>query len=155
MECSNDRRGLTLIEIMISVAIIAIIVAAYISVANPFGQLASSRNNTRTLNLQTFSLAIGQNIADQGNETFSCAAGSIPTSTTDMGSAVGEYNIAPCLVPTYMAALPFDPSASSAYYMSISSYNTGYSIAQNASCSITLSAPHAELSQTISKVVSY
>ena len=148
MKCR--RRGLTLIEMMVTVAIIAIIVAAYIIVANPAGQLASSRNNSRALNLETLIVEIRQNIGDHGNETFSCISGPIPTSTTNMGSAAGSYNIAPCLVPDYLPVLPFDPSASSAHYTSVSDYNTGYSIIQNASGSITLSAPYAELKQTIS-----
>ncbi len=154
MEIST-RRGFTLVEILISIAIMAIIVGAYFVVANPAGQLSASRNNERTLNLETLTLAIGQNIADQGNEIFSCSSGSIPTSTTDMGSGSGQYNIAPCLVPGYLAALPVDPAASSSYYTSASNYNTNYSIVQNASGSITLSAPHAELNQTIAKIVSY
>ncbi len=149
------RRGFTLIEILISLAILAIIVGAYFVVANPAGELAAARNNTRRLNLQALTLGIGQNIADQGNGTFSCASGSIPTSTTNMGSASGSYNIAPCLVPVYMAALPFDPSASSAHYISTSDYNMDYSIIQNASGSITLSAPYADLNQNIAVTFSY
>lgn len=139
-----------MIEILISMAILAIIVGAYFLVANPAGQLSAARNNTRSLNLQTLMLAIRQNIADQGNETFSCAAGAIPTSATNMGSASGSYNIAPCLVPNYLAILPIDPTASSAYYTSATNYNTEYSILLNASGSVTLSAPNAELGKTIS-----
>jgi len=67
-----------------------------------------------------------------------------------MGSASGSYNIAPCIVPTYIAAMPSDPSASGTFYYSPSNYNTGYSIIINASGSITLSAPKAELGKTIS-----
>ena len=147
------RRGLTLIEIMIAVLLIVLLTFVYFIVANPAGQLAGSRNKTRKLDLETLMVAIRQNVADQGNETFSCAAGPIPTSTTNMGSAAGSYNIAPCLVPIYLLALPFDPSASSAYYNSVSDYNTGYSISGNTSgtiTTITLSAPHAELNQTVS-----
>jgi len=144
------RRGLTLIEILVAITLIVILTSVYFLVANPAGQLAASRNNTRTLNLQTLMLAIQQNRADQGNETFSCSSGPVPTTTTDMASASGSYNIAPCLVPDYISVLPVDPSASSAHYLSVSNYDTGYRIVENASGSITLSAPYAELSQTIS-----
>jgi prepilin-type N-terminal cleavage/methylation domain-containing protein len=147
--------GFTLIEILISLALLAILVGSYFLVANPAGQLAVSRNNTRTLNLQTIMLGIQQNIADQGTETFSCSSGSIPTSTKTMGSAAGNYNIAPCLVPNDLALLPVDPSASSAYYTSVSNYDTDYTIVENASGSITLSAPNAELKQVITKTVTY
>ncbi|HEX4104350.1 MAG TPA: prepilin-type N-terminal cleavage/methylation domain-containing protein [Candidatus Paceibacterota bacterium] len=143
------RRGLTLIEIVITIAIIAILVGTYFLVANPAGQLASARNSRRTTDLETIMLAIKSNIADQGNGKFSCASGAIPTSTKNMGSAAGSYNIAPCIVPTYISVMPSDPGATSSYYNSPSDYNTGYSISINASNTITLSAPHAELGKTV------
>ncbi len=144
------RKGLTLIEIIVTIAIIAILVGVYFLVANPAGQLAGARNNRRTTDLEGLLIAVRQNIADQGNGQFGCSSGAIPTTTTNMGSASGSYNIAPCLVPTYLSLMPFDPSASSAYYNTVTNYNTGYSIIQNASGSVTLSAPHAELNKTIS-----
>jgi prepilin-type N-terminal cleavage/methylation domain-containing protein len=145
------KKGFTIIEIVISIALIVVITGIYIVVANPAGQLASSRNNERLLHLQTIGNSIRANIADQSNEVFSCGAGTIPTSTTLMGNATGSYNIAPCLIPIYMFSMPYDPSASSAHYVSVSNYATGYAISINASGTvITLSAPSAELGKTIS-----
>jgi prepilin-type N-terminal cleavage/methylation domain-containing protein len=147
----KQRNGITLIELVITIALIAIITGVYIVAANPAGQLASSRNTKRTSDLQTILLAIRQNIADQSNEQFSCAAGPIPTSTTRMVNATGGYNIAPCLIPTYIFNLPFDPTATSGHYTSNSNYDTGYSISINSSTGqITLSAPYAELKKAIS-----
>lgn len=147
----NDAAGLSLIEIVITIAIIAILMGVYFLVANPAGEVAGARNSKRSIDLQTIMLAIRSNIADQGNGQFGCASGSVPTSTKNMGSASGSYNIAPCLIPTYLSVMPFDPSASSSYYNSPTDYNTGYSIILNsASNTITLSAPHAELGKTIS-----
>jgi prepilin-type N-terminal cleavage/methylation domain-containing protein len=144
------RRGLTLIEIVIVIALIAVLTGVYFLTANPAGQLASARNSRRTNDLQIIMLAIQQNIADQGNGQFGCSSGAVPTSTKNMGTATGSYNIAPCLIPSDgISAMPFDPSATSSYYNSPSDYNTGYSIVINASGSITLSAPHAELNKTI------
>ncbi len=143
------RRGLTLIEIVIVIALLAVLTTVYLLVANPGGQLAAARNNRRSVDLQNIMLAIRQNIADQGNGQFGCSSGSVPTSTKNMGAASGSYNIAPCIVPTYIAVMPFDPSASSSYYNSPSDYNAGYSISMNASGSITLSAPNAELNKAI------
>jgi prepilin-type N-terminal cleavage/methylation domain-containing protein len=146
----NRRSGLTLVEIVIVVAIIAVITGVYFLVANPAGQLASSRNSTRTADLQSIMIAVRYNIAAAGDDQFSCSAGSIPTSTENMGSASGSYNIAACL-STIISVMPFDPSASSAYYTSNTNYNTGYSISINSSTGqVTLSAPHAELGKTIS-----
>jgi len=144
-----ERRGLTLIEIVVVIAIIAILMGVYFLVANPAGQLAGARNNRRSTDLQAIMLGIKQNIADQGTGQFGCTSGSIPTTATIMGSGAGKYNIAPCLVPTYLSVMPYDPSASSSYYNSVSDYNTGYSILINASGTVTLAAPSAELGKTV------
>ncbi len=153
MPRAQRRSGLTLLEILIASALLVILVGTYFLVANPAGQLASARNGERANHLQAILNAIEQNIADQGNLKFSCAAGALPTSTALMTSAsgAGSYNIGPCLVPTYLPSLPVDPSASSSYYASASDYNTGYAISINASGTlVTLTAPSAELGKTIS-----
>jgi len=144
------HKGFTLIELLVTMALIAILVGTYFLVANPAGQLAASRNSERTLNLDALMNAIRQNIADQSNEKFLCAAGSIPATSTPMSSAAGSYDIAPCLVSTYLFSLPFDPSAPDGHYASVSDYDTGYNISVDASGTITLSAPFAELGKTIS-----
>ena len=144
------RRGITFIEIIITIAIIALLAGIYFMVANPAAQLAGARNTQRQFDLQAIGNSIRANYADTGNESFTCSAGTLPASTTIMKSAAGGYNIGSCLVPTYMPNLPIDPIASSAYYNSPTDYNTGFAISQNASGVITLSAPNAELGKTIS-----
>lgn len=144
------HRGFTLVELMVTMALIAVLVGAYLMMANPAGQLASSRNTRRKTDLQNIMLAIKENVLEGGTEQFICSSGAIPTSTKTMGSASGSYNIAPCLIPADgIAAMPFDPLASSAYYTSPSNYNTGYTIIVNGSGTITLGAPSAELGKTI------
>ncbi len=152
---TRERNGFTLIELIVTISLIAIITGVYLIAANPAGQLASARNTQRISNLQAIMNAIRQNIADQSNEQFSCAAGAIPTSTARMKSAAGGYNIAPCVVLGNGAyglfSFPFDPNATSSYYNSVSDYDSAYSIAANSSTGqITVSAPFAELNQTIS-----
>src|SRR4051812_43905409 len=111
-------KGLTLIEIVIVIALIVVITGIYFLAANPAGQLAQSRNSERKLHLETIMQAVRQNIADQNNEQFSCSTGAIPTSSKKMasGGASGTYDIGPCLIPTYIFSLPFDPSATSGRY---------------------------------------
>ena len=130
----KNRRGFTLVEIIISVALVVILMGIYFLAANPEGQLASGRNTKRQLDLQLIGNTIRENYTDSGNESFTCAAGSIPTSTKNMGSASGSYNIASCIVlPQYgLYSMPYDPNASSAYYTSLSNYNSGYSISISA-----------------------
>lgn len=147
------RKGLTILEIVIAMALLAILTTVGILIANPGGQLAKSRNTQRELHLQAVISAIRQNIADAGGGTFTCASGALPTSTKKMasGGAGGTYDIAPCLVATYLPTMPFDPSASGAHYASNSDYDTGYNVIRNASTSqVTVSAPSAELGATIS-----
>jgi prepilin-type N-terminal cleavage/methylation domain-containing protein len=148
------RNGITLIELVVTIALIAIITGVYIVTANPAGQLASSRNTKRISDLQATMLAIRTNIGDQTNEQFACSSGPIPTSTTRMKSSAGGYNIAPCIVIANGAyglfSMPFDPSATGTHYTSNADYDTGYSIVINSSTGqIILSAPYAELKKTV------
>ena len=81
---------------------------------------------------------------------FSCAAGIIPAIATKMAST-GGYDIAPCLVSTYLAQLPVDPIAENAHWVSTSDYDTGYTVLRSTTDSrITIAAPDAELGETIS-----
>jgi len=148
---NNMKKGLTLIEILISISLMVILVGVYFMVANPAGQLASSRNTKRTLDLQTIMNYIQQNTADSQTGQFVCASGPLPTSSEFMASAgTNTYNIEPCLITYGASALPFDPSASSSHYNSVSNYNTGYKIVISSTSSvITLTAPYAELGKTI------
>jgi hypothetical protein len=135
---------------MITIAIIAIVTGVGLFVMNPAGQLSSARNKKRCDDLQSIMIAVRANIADATNGVFSCASGLLPTSTKTMASATGSYNIAPCLVPVYIQAMPFDPLASSSHYLSNADYNTGYMIVYNASTTqIALAAPSAELNNSI------
>jgi prepilin-type N-terminal cleavage/methylation domain-containing protein len=61
----------------------------------------------------------------------------------------GMVNLCNDLVPTYLAALPMDPSDSTGTSCS-GSFNTDYTIAQSAGGRFTIAAPGAEDSQTIS-----
>jgi hypothetical protein len=146
-----DRRGLTVVEIIIAMGLFAFIAATGIIMLNPGGQLAKGRNTQRELHLNGILNGIRQNMADTSGASFTCASGAIPTSTKRMGSASGSYDIAPCLVPTYIPTMPTDPSASGAHYTDNTDYDTGYYISRNASSGqITLTAPSAELGKTIS-----
>jgi prepilin-type N-terminal cleavage/methylation domain-containing protein len=143
------RKGVTLVEIVIGIALLAILGGVVVIEMNPFKQIASSRNTQRSLHLQAIMNGVRQNITESGTNSFTCAAGSIPSAPTRMKSS-GGYDIAPCLVPTYLATLPYDPKDPSAGYASPTSYDTGYTIARSTSTGqVTLSAPSAEIGQAV------
>lgn len=145
------RAGFTLIELVLTLGLIIIIIGISVAIINPGKQLAKARNSERSAEVNTIMLALGRLLASQqGN--FSCSSGPLPTSTRIIASSgTSTYNLGPCLVPGFVNALPYDPSASGTHYTSVSNYNTGYAILTNTtSGQITISAPSAELGQTIS-----
>jgi prepilin-type N-terminal cleavage/methylation domain-containing protein len=144
-------RGMTVIEIVVAIALAAIIFAAGVAALNPAGQLASARNSQRSAHVQALVNAIRANITDYRTGVFTCGVGDIPSSSKKMATGAGNYDIAPCLVPSYITVLPFDPSASGAHYASNADYDTGYFVMKSTSTGqVTVSAPSAELGKTIS-----
>jgi len=165
MKNRGNKKGFTLIEILIVIGLIAILATIVLVALNPARQFAQGRNSQRTSNVNAILNAVGQRIAD-GKGTF---AGLIPGSSpaqTCPGLTVGaaplltvdtDYPIhidddtgvvggnlhMKCLAPTYMPAYPLDPKTGAGN-------DIGYDLRIDTNGRITIKAPDAELGETIS-----
>ncbi|MBS3903598.1 MAG: prepilin-type N-terminal cleavage/methylation domain-containing protein [Anaplasmataceae bacterium] len=147
----KNIKGFSVLEVLLAVSLLAIVGGYALYAMNPGGQLAKARNSERTAHLNTIMNGIRLNMADN-RSSFDCVSGTLPTSTIRRLASSGSssYNIAPCLVPTYLPLIPHDPSMVGAHYTDPTSYDSGYHIQQNSTTKqVTLSAPGAELGATI------
>ena len=142
----GKQSGFTLIELLVVIGIIAILATVVIIAINPARQFAQARNTQRWSNVNTLLNAVGQRMADNRGiwTTDATCIATLPASTTPIGSDVGNADLSPCIVPTYVSIMVMDPSVGVVG-------DTGYTIVQTGGVSgrITVSAPNAELTETI------
>lgn len=143
----NKQQGFTLIEVLLVVAIIAILAGIVILAINPNKQLADSRNANRQADVNTILNAAYQySIDNQGNIPASItttAAAICPTSATcPTADATVDLSVLSAN-GKYLVAIPSDPKSGTAT-------TTNYTIVQDANGRITVSAPGAEQGKTIS-----
>ena len=150
---SETHRGFTLIEILVVIGMLAILATVVLVAINPLRQFAQARNSQRQANVSALLNAISERIADNRG-MFTDADGScaiaLPATATDIKKS-GGYDLRPCLVPTYIAELPYDPSTGNNTCSEDAgcvsgSYDTGYTVIQEATSTggrITVCAPAA------------
>jgi len=150
---TNRIRGFTLIEILVVIGIIAVLAAIVLVAVNPSRQFKLARDSQRTSNVNALINAIHQNMAEHRG-VFTCAGSprEILASTTRVrNDADPAYpgDIASCLVPDYVSALPYDPSMPGAHFTSVTDYDTGYDVFRDINGRITASST-GELTPNIS-----
>lgn len=147
---NKNTSGFTLLEILLVVAAIAILAGIVILAINPNKQLAETRNAQRRVDVNTILDAAYQYAIDNSGTV----PASIPTSATCATPATNQIcktgGTCTSLVDlavlttnqTYIVSMPTDPTGSS-------TNGTGYFIAKSANGRITVCAPSAEQSATI------
>ena len=161
---TSQRKGFTLLEILLVIAAIGILAAIVLVAINPNRQLAQARNAQRRSDVQTILNATYQKIIDEGASGSTATLTAITTTaaeifrsgttTTNAGCGATTLDMAAVaadagadIVPTYLASIPQDPSEPN------TSNCSGYTIIKDANSRITVAAPNAnttaELSQNI------
>lgn len=109
------QKGFTLIELLVVIGIIGILAAVVLVAVNPGRQFASARDTQRRADLYSLTNAVYQYATEHNGTLPVC----ITTSPQDAGACTG---LAANIVPTYIAAIPHDPSPG------YTANNTGYTI---------------------------
>ena len=144
----KNKKGFTLLEILLVVGIIAILAGIVIVAINPSKQLAMVRNSQRKSDIKQVANAITQFYIDHSyypaSTTFSttslmtiCPTGA--STSPAAGFCTGMLNLSE-LVPTYLTSIPNDPGTTT---------TSGYSVVL-VNKNPAVSAPLAELGVTIS-----
>ena len=158
------KGGFTLLEILLVIGIIAILAGIVIVAINPSKQLAVVRNTQRKSDLKQLYNAITQYYIDNSaypstistttlNEV--CNTGAVSNTSTSTSGAncatAGLANLS-VLVPTYLTAIPTDPTGTSSLlsfiptaYAATTATGTGYKVGVNTAKQVLISAPLAEL----------
>lgn len=141
----SKQQGFTLIEVLLVVAIIAILAGIVILAINPNKQLGDTRNSQRQADVNTILNAAYQySIDNQGNVPTSITTTATDICATGAASCTGLSDLSVLTTDgKYLVAIPKDPRTGD-------DTNTGYQISQNSSGRITVSAPDAEQGKTIS-----
>lgn len=143
-----NQSGFTLLEVLLVVAIIAILAGIVIIAINPGKNLGDSRNAQRSADVATILNGVYQYSLDNN--------GTVPTGITTTATEICATGSSSCtslvdlsVVTTngkYLVSIPKDPQCST----SCATNGTGYRIVKDANGRITVTAPAAEQGKTIS-----
>lgn len=142
------QAGFTLLEVLLVVAIIAILAGIVIIAINPSKQLGDTRNTQRQADVTTILNAEYQYLLDNNGTV---QAGITTTATevcaTGAASCTGLVDLSTLTASEkYLVSLPKDPQCTT----TCATNGTGYKISKDSNGRIVVAAPAAENGKTIS-----
>ena len=149
------QRGFTLLEVLLVVAIIAILAGIVIVAINPGKNLGDARNSQRSADVNTVINGMYQYLLDNNGSLPPVGAlGGVAISTTPLEicatgsvSCTGLIDLSPLTAAgKYLVAMPKDPQCAT----TCAANGTGYKIAKDANGRLIVNAPAAEQGKTIS-----
>lgn len=143
----KNQAGFTLLEVLLVVAIIAILAGIVIFAINPSKNLADSRNSQRKADVNTILSAVYQySLDNNGTLPASITTTSTEICSTTGSTCSGKVDLgAVTSGEKYLTSIPKDPQCGAC-----GATGTGYNILKSANNRLTVSAPGAESGQTIS-----
>lgn len=144
----RNKKGFTLIEILVVIGILAVLFAIVLIAINPARQFSQANNTKRRSDVNALLNAVHQFAADN--------RGTLPAGINTSAGTISStgVNICASLVTQYMAALPVDPLTNNGTPVTncaTTPWNTNYTVFRSATDNrITVSAPAAELGEVIS-----
>jgi prepilin-type N-terminal cleavage/methylation domain-containing protein len=144
----SAERGFTLLEVLLVVAIIAILAGIVIVAINPGKNLGDARNTQRSADVNTIINGTYQYALDN-NGVLPAGITVTPTEVCATGAAscTGLVDLSVLTAAgKYVVAIPKDPQCATTCALN----GTGYKINKDANGRLVVSAPAAEQSKTIS-----
>lgn len=159
LKIKRSLSGFTLVELIVVIGILSALLAIVLVAINPGRQFSQANNTQRRSDVNALLNGVHQRAADNRgalptgiDTTVRTVCG--PTGTVACPTAT-SVNVCASIIPTYIADLPRDPTTGTitggTNCTTATDYFTGYTIVRTSAANrVTVAAPSAELSETIS-----